>query len=185
LLHPLDTAAGLGTLAGEISADPSGVASSIWGSLQTSEGIGNAVGGIEAGLAAGGFVAALSPEAAASGLTASDVSATLTKADRLEITFSQLDSAPAATSANEAMAQLNNTLEGVEDEFSGVPKDPNPPRTSTPRMYPATGNSIVTGPDGSITTTSAGHITIYGPDGSITVVQKGSDAIVFKKPGGG
>ncbi|MEI9961406.1 MAG: RHS repeat-associated core domain-containing protein [Limisphaerales bacterium] len=60
LLHPLDTVAGLGTLAGNIYEDPSGVANGLWDSLQTSEGIGNLVGGLEAGLAIGGGAAALS-----------------------------------------------------------------------------------------------------------------------------
>ncbi len=60
LLHPLDTVAGLGTLAGNIYEDPSGVANGLWDSLQTSEGIGNLVGGIEGGLVTGGVIAELS-----------------------------------------------------------------------------------------------------------------------------
>jgi hypothetical protein len=83
------------------------------------------------------------------------------------------------------MAQMNSTLEGVEDAYSGVPKDPNPGLTSTPRMYPPQADNIVRGADGSITATSRGHVTVYGANGSITVTDRGTGAVVFQKPGGG
>jgi len=131
--------------------------------------------------------AALSPETEAAGglVNLGDAGVTLSKAERLNIIFNQLGLAAPATTADEAMALMNNTLESVEDLYSGVPKDASPPRTATPRMYPPQADSMVTAPDGSITAGSAKHVTVYGADGSITVTPKGSSTPVFTKPGGG
>lgn len=128
----------------------------------------------------GGIVAGVEGE----GLGASEI-AVLTKAQRLEIVFQRVSSAPSATTAAEAIEQMHGTLDAVENVFSGVPKEESPGRVATPRMYPPQADSMVTNTDGTITATSRGHITIYGSNGSITVVDRSTGKIVFQKSGGG
>ncbi|HZK80853.1 MAG TPA: hypothetical protein VFC46_07295 [Humisphaera sp.] len=112
-------------------------------------------------------------------------SKSLSKAERLRIVFSRLRDAPPAKNANEAMATMNRLLDDVEDEFSGVPKDPNPPRTATARMYAPQSDSIVMDDDGNLIAVSAGHIVVYGADGSIRIEQRASGRVVFRKAGTG
>lgn len=109
----------------------------------------------------------------------------LTKGQRLNMVYDGVTKAPAATTAQEAMQQMNSTLDAVEDAYSGVPKNPNPGLASDGRMYPAQADRMVTEADGSITATSRGHVTTYGPNGSITVTDRATGAVVYSKPGGG
>ena len=108
----------------------------------------------------------------------------LSKAQRLKIVLERLQDAPPATDAAAAMAIMNRILNEVEDEFSGVPKDPNPPRAVTLRMYPPRIDSIVVGSDGSMVATSARHTTLYGADGSVRVTRIVTGQVVFQKRGG-
>src|ERR1700721_517753 len=87
---PYDTAQAIDNWAGNVSADPFGsaenLANNLLYSVQASQGIGQDVFGIEAGLLTGGaFGPEAGLEAEASELTAEDVSANLTKGDQLSI----------------------------------------------------------------------------------------------------
>lgn len=44
--------------------------------------------------------------------------------ERLQIFYGRLAAAPPVSTAEEALAQINQTLDEVEDEFSGLPYDP-------------------------------------------------------------
>jgi hypothetical protein len=57
-----------------------------------------------------------------------------TVAERLQIFYGKLAASPPAASSEEALAQINETLNAVEDEFSGLPYDP-PSWRIHPRMY--------------------------------------------------
>lgn len=57
------------------------------------------------------------------------------KADRLRIFFERLNEAPPADSCESALTLLVETLNGVEDEFSGVPYDANAWKDDG-RLYP-------------------------------------------------
>jgi len=106
----------------------------------------------------------------------------LTRQSRLLAVFQRLGSTPRATNAEGAMAQMNATLEAVEDTYSGVPRSPNPSaKVSDGRMYPALEDNIRRSADGTITATSRGHVFTYGPNGSITVTEKGTGNVVFRK----
>jgi hypothetical protein len=59
----------------------------------------------------------------------------LTKPQRLQYFYDRLDEAPHASNHDEAMKLLADTLNGVENEFSGVPYNPEEPGTDG-RMYP-------------------------------------------------
>ncbi len=54
---------------------------------------------------------------------------------RLEVYYYRLRRAPPAADHDEAMRLMAETLNGVEDEFSGVPYDPSEPGNDG-RMYP-------------------------------------------------
>lgn len=104
----------------------------------------------------------------------------ISKAARLAEVFRRLNLLPKAANAEEAMLQMNTTLEAVEDQAL-VPREANPGMQSTERMYPAQEDNIVRGSDGSITAKSRGHITRYGADGSVTVTERATGKVVFQK----
>lgn len=79
---------------------------------------------------------------------------------------------------------MNRILDEVEDEFSGVAKDPNPGLAATDRMYPAQPDRIVRASDGTIVATIRGHVAIFGPGGSIEIIDRASTGTVFRKAGG-
>jgi len=91
---------------------------------------------------------------------------------------------PGANNADDALADLNRTLDAVEDQFSGVPRNPSPGETPDGRMYPAQADNIMPG-NGGYVVRSRGHVTTIGADGSIRVVDAASGQVVFTKPGGG
>ena len=71
--------------------------------------------------------------------------AVLSKAKRLQMFLQRLEAAPPASSGDEALALLAETLNGVEDEFSGVPYRPElwesdrrlyPPQPDAARKFP-------------------------------------------------
>lgn len=62
---------------------------------------------------------------------------TLTKAERLNLIFKVLKEAPGAKNAEEAMQQMNKTLDAVEDAYSGVKKNSNPGKEPDGRISSA------------------------------------------------
>jgi hypothetical protein len=61
----------------------------------------------------------------------------LTKAERLALVFASLRAESPAADHDEAMTMIAATLCAVEDEFSGIPYNPEEPGTDG-RMYPPT-----------------------------------------------
>jgi hypothetical protein len=106
------------------------------------------------------------------------------KVERLKIVFERLQNAPAAKAADEAMAIMNRVLEEVEDEFGGVPKDPNPGLIPSDRMYPPEADNIARDPNGNIIANSRRHSTTFGKDGSIVITRRQTGVIVLRKAGG-
>jgi hypothetical protein len=66
----------------------------------------------------------------------------------------------------------------VEDELSGVPRNPNPGLESDGRMYPPQADRTVRNADSSITTTSRGHTTEFGSDGPIPIRNRSNGDVV-------
>ncbi len=54
--------------------------------------------------------------------------------ERLQIFYGRLAAAPVVSTAEEALIQINETLDAVEDEFSGLPYDPGSWKTNR-RLY--------------------------------------------------
>jgi hypothetical protein len=107
----------------------------------------------------------------------------LSKKERLELVFQELEKAPPATSAEEALELVCLTLEAVEDKHSGVPYDPNPPRRKSERMFRPQADSIDRRADGGLTAETFGQMIRTYPDGSIIIVDKGDGRILFEKKG--
>lgn len=107
----------------------------------------------------------------------------LSLAERLNIVYDRLRDAPAPTSANEALAQLSSTLDSVEDEYSGVPRDPNPGLKFDGRMYPPRDDFIERREDGTLVATTKGNTITLGPGGDTVITRRGTDEVVFERPG--
>ena len=99
----------------------------------------------------------------------------LSRPDRLKELYSRLGKLPTAKSAEESLGQVRNTLNAVEDEFSGVPHDPVPGigEPSNGRMYPPFNDRVFVNPNGSLTGQTAGHNIELGLDGGISIITEG------------
>lgn len=102
---------------------------------------------------------------------------------RLAMFFERMTTAPAASNFEEAFGQIHDVLNGVEDEYSGVPY--NPPTWQTDgRLYPPLLDSekVLNPPRSNLRlfTTRAHHV-YMGDNGAIEIWLKGKP--VFKKPG--
>jgi hypothetical protein len=93
----------------------------------------------------------------------------LSLTERLTLVYQRLDKLRAPRTADEALQQLNSTLEEVEDEFSGVPKNPNPGLKFDGRMYPPRDDFIIRDPDGGIVAITKGNVVQIWADGSMVI----------------
>lgn len=106
------------------------------------------------------------------------------KADRIVEFFKRLADLPPLTDQPSARAALDETLNAVEDELSGVPFNPERWRTDG-RMYPVQDDNAadVEGHPGVLAMRSRGHETFLAPNGAIEIRESTSDKVVFTKAG--
>jgi hypothetical protein len=111
----------------------------------------------------------------------------LSKAQRLTLFIERLTAEAPASTHDEAMALLTTTLHGVEDEFSGVPYDPEEAGTDG-RMYPP--NERFRYPKWERPEIrcyrQVAHAVFIGANGAVEIrIRAGSDLgrIIFEKPG--
>ncbi len=106
---------------------------------------------------------------------------------RLAEFYQRLRSLPNARTPEEALRQIRETLNEVEDEFSGVPRKDPPPPPNMPdgRMYPPLDDFTTRNPDGSLSARTRGHNIEMGKDGSIRITNRKTGGVDFEKPGGG
>jgi hypothetical protein len=108
--------------------------------------------------------------------------------ERLEIFLDRLARAPPAKSHDDARELLNSTLDGVEDEFSGVPNNPGK-YLSDGRLYPPQDDSFrkVTGRTDVVRYRSRWHDSWIASNGAIrieTINKNGTRGICcLDKPG--
>ncbi|MGW6277825.1 hypothetical protein [Kribbella sp. NPDC055071] len=105
--------------------------------------------------------------------------------DRLQIYFDRLRALPPAANAAEAFAQVSRTLEEVEDDHSGVIKNPNPGLESDGRMYPPRADMTWNLENGGMHAVTRGNLIDITPGGTIAMRRRDNGAEVLRKPGVG
>jgi hypothetical protein len=107
----------------------------------------------------------------------------LSKKERFQIFLQRLKEAKCPDSAAAALALLSDTLNSVEDEFSGIPGHPEKWETDG-RMYPPQEDSVrnVPGRPSLRRYRSRAHNTFIGQNGSIRI-ETIEEKLLFEKPG--
>lgn len=105
------------------------------------------------------------------------------KAERLAEVFNRLSTAPAVSTYDDAYALLCETIDAVEDEWTGIPNNPATWMTDG-RMYPPQlDNRIsVRGQPDTFRFRSKSHWSIIGANGAITIT-KTDGTVIFEKAG--
>lgn len=103
--------------------------------------------------------------------------------DRLKKLYERLDQLPPARNADEAFQQLATTLDQVEDEYSGVPRDPNPGLKFDGRMYPPREDFTERTEDGGLRATTRGNQINISPDGTTSILSRRSGEEVYRRAG--
>lgn len=103
--------------------------------------------------------------------------------ERLDELYRRLKWLPRAASADEAFRQLCDTLEEVEDAWSGIAKQTPapPPSKSDGRMYCPMPDFVSHLDDGSILALTRGHRIEIGADGSLRIISKLTGQVEFEK----
>jgi hypothetical protein len=103
--------------------------------------------------------------------------------DRLDELYRRLRLLPRARTADDALEQLCNTLDAVEDAWSGIPKKSPPPLPSESdgRMYCPMADYVSRLSDGGILALTRGHRIEIGADGSLRIVSKITGQAEFEK----
>jgi hypothetical protein len=92
-------------------------------------------------------------------------------------------SLPPSRSADETFRQLCETLDQVEDEWSGVAKRTPPPAPAEfdGRMYCPFPDFVERRDDGGILATTRGHRIEISATGTIKIIHKATDQVEFEK----
>ncbi|MEJ1109563.1 MULTISPECIES: hypothetical protein [unclassified Kribbella] len=103
--------------------------------------------------------------------------------ERLALVYERLDKLPPVSKPEEAFKQLATTLDEVEDEFSGVPRNPDPGLKFDGRMYPPREDFTERTEDGGLQATTRGNIVNISPNGTMSILSRKSGEEVYRKPG--
>jgi hypothetical protein len=103
--------------------------------------------------------------------------------ERLDELYRRLRLLPRARTADDALQQLCDTLDAVEDAWSGIPKKSPPPLPSEAdgRMYCPMTDYVSRLNDGGILALTRGHRIEIGVDGSLRIVSKITGQPEFEK----
>lgn len=106
------------------------------------------------------------------------------KPERLAELLRRLGELPSAASFDEARKQIEDTLNAVEDDMSGVPFNPDAWLTDG-RMYPVRDDNVrgVKGHPSVKRLRSTGHHTYLGQNGAIRIEEVRTKEVLFDKPG--
>jgi hypothetical protein len=92
--------------------------------------------------------------------------------ERLALFYLRLEAAPPAASAEQALALIARTLEGVENEFCAVPRSTPAPLQFEGRMYLPQSDNINVQDDGSTWVKTRRHRILISPDGSFIIYRQ-------------
>lgn len=109
----------------------------------------------------------------------------MTLEERLNVLFQRLKRLPKATTAGEALKQVNDTLIAVEDEFSGIAAKVRPALRADGQMYPPQQDHIEPDGHGGLLANIRRHQILCGVNGSIAIRHQATNQIVFRKDGAG
>jgi hypothetical protein len=103
--------------------------------------------------------------------------------ERLDELYRRLRLLPRAQSPDDALRQLCEILDEVEDEWSGIPKKSPPPTplSSDGRMYCPLSDFASRGDDGGILALTRGHRIEIAADGSLRIIRKLTGQTEFEK----
>ncbi len=106
------------------------------------------------------------------------------RSDRLGEFLRRLAGAPQSHDHDEAVRQVTETLNSVEDEMTSIPYDSTYPLNDG-RMYPPQPDSkkAVRGRTDVTRYRNKGHSTLIGNNGAIQIINHASGEVVFDKPG--
>ena len=107
----------------------------------------------------------------------------LSLGERLNIVYERLAALPSAVNAESALQQLADTLTSVENEYSGVPENPNPGLAFDGRMYPPRADYISRQGDGTLVAVTKGNVIYAKPDGELIITSRRNGETVFQRPG--
>lgn len=104
---------------------------------------------------------------------------------RLQEFYRRLGAQTPSSNAEDALRRVNDTLDEVENLYSGIPKKVPSPPPSMPdgRMYPPQMDNIKRHVDGSMTAGTRRHTITLGNDGSIAIGNRSTGQIEFHQPG--
>lgn len=109
----------------------------------------------------------------------------LTVPERLALVYQRLDEFAPAASADEAFQRLCDVLDAVEDEYSGVERNPNPGLKFDGRMYPPRSDFITRDADGGIHAMTKGNKIHAAADGTLSISSRRTDQEVYRRAGAG
>jgi hypothetical protein len=103
--------------------------------------------------------------------------------ERLDELYRRLQALPRAGSPEGALQQLCDTLDEVEDAWSGIAKQSPPPAptSSDGRMYCPQADFILRCADGGILAMTRGHRIEIAPDVSLRIISKITGQTEFEK----
>lgn len=103
--------------------------------------------------------------------------------ERLDELYRRLQNSPRAGSADEALQQLCDTLDEVEDSWSGIPKKspPPPPTSSDGRMYCPMADFVLRLDGGAIVALTRAHRIEISANGSLRIISKVTGQKEFEK----
>lgn len=103
--------------------------------------------------------------------------------ERLDEVYRRLRGLPRAGSSEDSLRQLCDTLDEVEDAWSGIAKKspPPPPSSSDGRMYCPMPDFVLRLNDGSIVALTRGHRVEIRSDGSLKIISKITGETEFEK----
>lgn len=108
----------------------------------------------------------------------------LSKGSRLKMFYERLNTAAPVNNPKDAIKLINNTLDDVEDAYSGIKKARGIPDRDDGRMYGILDEKFVTTlEDGTTQALTKGHKVLIKENGSFTIQERKTGKIVLEKSG--